>query len=90
MIKIYSTSWCPSCVAAKRFLKEKKIEFEEINIEEEGISREQLYEIAGGMSVPQILVNNKSIGGFNELFELNQSGKLEEILNSWSLFLKKY
>ncbi len=82
MIKIYSTSWCPSCVAAKRFLKEKKIEFEEINIEEEGISREQLYEIAGGMSVPQILVNNKSIGGFNELFELNQSGKLEEILNS--------
>ena len=82
MIKIYSTSWCPSCVAAKRFLKEKKIEFDEINIEEEGISREQLYEIAGGMSVPQILVNNKSIGGFNELFELNQSGKLEEILNS--------
>ena len=82
MIKIYSTSWCPSCIATKRFFKEKKIEFEEINIEEEGISREQLYEITGGMSVPQILINNTSIGGFNELFELNQSGKLDEILNS--------
>ena len=80
MIKIYSTTWCPSCVSAKRLLEDKKIEFEEINIEETGISREQLFEITGGMSVPQIVINNKSIGGFENLVEISQSGKLEKIL----------
>ena len=82
MIKIYSTSWCPSCVSAKRLLEDKKIEFEEINIEEVGISREQLFEITGGMSVPQIVINNKSIGGFENLLAISQSGKLEEIIKT--------
>ena len=36
MVKIYSTSWCPSCIYAKRFLTERGVEFEEINIEEKG------------------------------------------------------
>ena len=81
MVKIYSTSWCPACVSAKRLLEDNSIEFEEINIEEIGMTREQLFEITGGMSVPQILINNKSIGGFNNLFELSQSGKLLELLS---------
>jgi len=84
MVKIYSTSWCPSCVSAKRLLEEKNIQFEEINIEETGMSREQLFELTGGMSVPQIVINNKSVGGFENLFELNQSGKLIEILEQWN------
>ena len=81
MVKIYSTSWCPSCVSAKRFLEDNNIEFEEINIEEIGMSREQLFEITGGMSVPQIIINDKSIGGFLDLLNLSQSGKLEGLLN---------
>ncbi len=80
MIKIYSTSWCPSCVYAKRLLEDNNIQFEEINIEEAEISREQLAEIAGGMSVPQIVINGQSIGGFENLLELTQSGKLKELL----------
>ena len=81
MVKIYSTSWCPSCVSAKRLLKDNNIEFEEINIEEIGMSREQLFEITGGMSVPQVIINDKSIGGFANLLDLSQSGTLEELLN---------
>ena len=80
MIKIYSTSWCPSCVYAKRLIEDNNIQFEEINIEEVDISREQLAEITGGMSVPQIVINGQSIGGFENLLELNQSGKLSELL----------
>ena len=80
MIKIYSTSWCPSCVYAKRLLEDNNIQFEEINIEEAEISREQLAEIAGGISVPQIVINGQSIGGFENLLELTQSGKLKELL----------
>tara|TARA_Y100001970_G_C13800060_1_gene634600 strand:+ start:442 stop:690 length:249 start_codon:yes stop_codon:yes gene_type:complete len=80
MVKIYSTSWCPSCVYAKRLLEEKKIKFEEINIEEVGMSREQLFEMTGGASVPQIIINDKSIGGFEDLLVLSQSGQLDQIL----------
>ena len=47
MVIIYSTSWCPSCVSAKRLLDSKKIGYKEINIEQEDISREKLAEIAG-------------------------------------------
>ena len=79
MVKIYSTSWCPSCVSAKRLLESINIEFEEINIEELGISREQLCDITGGMSVPQIVINDKSIGGFENLLIISQSGKLMEL-----------
>ena len=81
MVKIYSTSWCPSCVSSKRLLEDNNIEFEEINIEELEMSREQLYDITGGMSVPQIVINEKSIGGFEDLLQLVQSGELQELLN---------
>jgi len=80
MVKIYSTSWCPSCVSAKRLLESINIEFEEINIEEIGMSREQLCDITGGMSVPQIVINDKSIGGFENLLIISQSGELMELL----------
>ena len=82
MIKIYSTSWCPSCNAAKQLLTSKGMEYEEINIEEIDMSRQQLAELTGGMSVPQIVINDTNIGGFDNLMMMNQSGKLEELLNA--------
>ena len=90
MVKIYSTTWCPSCVFAKRLLEEENIPFEEINIEEMGMSREDLGNLTGGMSVPQIVINNKSIGGYEDLLQLNQNGTLKELLNKWNLFQMKY
>ena len=90
MVKIYSTSWCPSCVFAKRLLEDENIDFEEINIEELGMSREDLCNLTGGMTVPQIVINNKSIGGFEDLLKLSQSGQLKELLNQWNLFQMKY
>ena len=82
MVKIYSTSWCPSCVYAKKLLENENIDFEEINIEESGMTREQLCDLTGGMSVPQIVINNKSIGGFEDLLALSQSGELTKLLNT--------
>jgi len=54
--------------------------YENIDIEEEGISRADLAKITGGHTVPQIIINDKAIGGFNELLQLNNSGKLKEFL----------
>ena len=81
-IIIYGTTWCPSCVSAKRFFDEMNLHYDEINIEKENISREKLAEITGGHTVPQIMINNQCIGGFSELVSLNQSGKLKEILSN--------
>jgi len=54
--------------------------YENIDIEEQGLSRDDLAKITGGYTVPQIIINNKAIGGFNELLQLNNSGKLKELL----------
>jgi len=76
MITIYVTGWCPYCNAARRLLREKKLEYEVIDIEKEGISRDQLVKITGGRSVPQIMIDGKSIGGYGELMALDLAGKL--------------
>ena len=81
-ITIYSTTWCPSCVSAKKLLDAKELSYEEINIEEVNISREQLLEITGGHTVPQIVINNKTIGGFENLMMLNQNGELDKIISN--------
>ena len=67
---------CPSCIAAKRLLNERNVEFEEINIQKEDISRDKLAELTGGRTVPQIIIGDKSIGGFENLLDLDQAGEL--------------
>jgi GrxC family glutaredoxin len=81
MIKIYTTNWCPSCTSAKRLLESINIEYQEINIEEQNLSREQLLDLTGGYTVPQIIINTKSIGGYDKLLYLYQNNKLEKLLN---------
>ena len=83
MVIIYSTSWCPSCISAKRLLDSKEIKYKEINIEEVDISREELIKIAGAATVPQIMINETPIGGFDNLLELEQNGELNKMLKIW-------
>lgn len=78
MIKIYTTSWCPYCVAAKRLLNEKGLSYEEINIEKNNISREKLATLTGGRSVPQIVIDDEPIGGYDDLLDFDSEGKLQE------------
>ena len=51
---------------------------QEIDIEKDGISRDTLVKLTGGYTVPQIIINDKSIGGFDNLLKLNQEGKLKD------------
>ena len=73
---VYSTSWCGPCASAKRLLSERGIAFTEIDIEEQGMSREDLYEVAGGRTVPQIIIDEKPIGGYDDLVKLDSNGLL--------------
>tara|TARA_B100000427_G_scaffold187280_1_gene155696 strand:+ start:1104 stop:1412 length:309 start_codon:yes stop_codon:yes gene_type:complete len=68
-ITIYSTSWCGPCKMAKRFLTEKGFSFDEIDIEERNITREEMAAATKGTSVPQIVINDIPIGGFEHLLE---------------------
>ena len=58
------------------------VSYEEINIEKENLSRDDLSKLTGGYTVPQIIINDNPIGGFNALLQLNQSGKLKELLTN--------
>ena len=58
------------------------VSYEEINIEKEGLNRDDLSTLTGGYTVPQIIINNNPVGGFNELLQLNQSGKLKALLDN--------
>ena len=81
MVKIYTTNWCPSCNFAKKLFNELNIKYIEINIEKGNMSRQDLLEITGGYSVPQIIINDKCIGGYDKLLYLHQNNKLNELLN---------
>ena len=76
MIKIYSTSWCSPCRNAKRLLDERGLSYEEIDIEQNSMSRESLFELTGGRTVPQIVIDEKPVGGYDELLNLDRVGEL--------------
>ena len=76
MIKLYSTSWCGPCKNAKRFLDERGLSYDEIDIDEIGWSRDDLYDLTGGRTVPQIVIDEKPIGGYGDLLKLDREGKL--------------
>ena len=81
MILIYTSNWCGYCTAAKNLLEELKLDYKEINIEEENISRQMLLDLSGGYTVPQIVIKNTCIGGYDKLLYLYQNDKLDRLLN---------
>jgi glutaredoxin 3 len=81
-VKVYTTSYCPYCVRAKRLLQSKGIAFEEINLEGKGDELMVLKNRTGLRTVPQIFINDELIGGYDELAALDRSGKLDKLLSS--------
>ena len=57
-------------------LSDRGLEFEEINIEEKGWSRDDLFELTGGRTVPQIIIDEKPMGGYDDLLKLDSIGEL--------------
>jgi glutaredoxin 3 len=79
-VKVYTTPYCPYCVRAKNLLKQKGIAYEEINLSGKDDELHALKERTGWRTVPQIFINDKLIGGFNELAAMDSSGKLDELV----------
>jgi len=64
--KIYTTSVCPYCTMAKEYLKEKGVEVEEINVENNPEAAREMIDKSGQMGVPVIEINGRIIIGFNK------------------------
>ncbi len=80
-IEIYTTNVCPYCVRAKMLLNRKKVSFREIDVSHDDALRQAMTERAGGRrTVPQIFINGKHVGGCDDLYALEQAGKLDPLL----------
>jgi glutaredoxin 3 len=76
-VQIYTTAWCGYCVRAKALLSSRGIEFEEINLDDDPGFRQNLLEMTGGWTVPQIVVDGRPLGGYTELWQLDKTGRLD-------------
>lgn len=81
-IDIYTTTYCPYCVRAKALLQQKGVAFEEFNIDHEPTLRPEMIARSNGKtSVPQIFIDEKHVGGCDELFSLHAGNDLDPLLN---------
>ena len=80
-IVMYTSAFCPYCQMAKSLLAAKGVNWEEIDLmEQPGRRGEMLAKAEGRHTVPQIFVNGKGLGGYDEIADLEQAGELDGIL----------
>ena len=77
---VFSSPFCGYCAAAKRLLMNKGADFIEINLLTNPERRQEMIELSGRRSVPQIFVGGQHIGGYTELSALDASGELDTLL----------
>ena len=82
-IDIYTSPLCGFCAIAKNFLIKKGVNFNEYDVLKDPSLKLIMIERANGTkTVPQIFINQQHIGGWEQLFGLEQNGKLDEILSN--------
>ncbi|RLC35248.1 MAG: NrdH-redoxin [Candidatus Nealsonbacteria bacterium] len=65
-VKVYSTPTCPYCVTVKEFLKEHNIDFEDVNVAEDLVAREEMIKKSGQMGVPVVDIDGQIVVGFDK------------------------
>ncbi len=79
-VRLYTTTYCSYCRAAKALLGERKVAYTEIDCTEDAKTRLWLVEQTGLKTVPQIFIGDVPIGGFDRLSQLDKSGRLPAVL----------
>jgi len=80
-VEIYTTPWCPYCLAAKRLLTKKGVSFDEIDVSRDPDLRQAMMARAHGRhTVPQIFIGGQHVGGSDDLHALEARGKLDPML----------
>ena len=80
-VEIYTWRLCPFCLRAKALLNQKGVPFTEYSIDGDDDARTKMSERAGGRrTLPQIFINGESIGGCDELYELERRNELNKLI----------
>jgi glutaredoxin 3 len=80
-VEIYTTPFCPYCVAAKRLLQKKGVTYEETDVSRDPALRQAMMRRAGGRhTVPQIFIGGQHVGGCDDLHALDHQGRLDPLL----------
>ena len=79
-IKIYTTRLCGYCHRAKALLQSKDLPYEEVAVDGDRDARIMLHAKTGSRTVPQIWINDHYVGGCMELYALERSGGIDELL----------
>ncbi|WP_224365158.1 glutaredoxin 3 [Hyalangium versicolor] len=80
-VKIYTKATCPYCIRAKQLLDMKGVSYEEIRIDAEPARRSEMIAAANGRTtVPQIFIAGRHVGGCDDLYALDDSGRLDQML----------
>jgi len=83
-IRLYTWTYCPFCIKAKRLLDEREIPYMEIAIDGDNAKKQELYKETGQSTVPFIFIDKKFLGGSTDLEKYINNGKLEEMLHDAS------
>jgi glutaredoxin 3 len=80
-VEIYTWQFCPYCIRAKALLDRKHVVYSEYRIDGDQEARSRMaLRATGRTSVPQVFVNNRGIGGCDDLYALERSGELDALL----------
>ena len=79
-VTVYSKDYCPYCDRAKAMLKGKGVAFEAIELQDNPGEFAKLKEKTGLMTVPQIFIGERLVGGYSDLADLDRSGELDKLL----------
>ncbi|MBD2328271.1 glutaredoxin 3 [Alkalinema sp. FACHB-956] len=83
IVEMYTWQTCPYCIRAKLLLRWKGVPFTEYKIDGDGAARVKMAERADGRrTVPQIFINGQGIGGCDDLYALDRSGQLDQLLQA--------
>ncbi len=77
---MYSTAWCGYCAAARELLRNKGVEFTDIDVDADQKLRQEMMDKSGGRTVPQIFINDEPVGGYTDIALLEEQGKLDTLL----------
>ena len=80
-VTVYTTESCPFCMRAKAFLDQRGVQYDEIFISRsDDAGRERLVAETGGYTFPQIIIDGRNIGGWDQLSALDAAGELDALL----------
>ncbi len=80
MIEIYSKDYCPYCDRAKQLLKNKGYDFVEYYADQDPDRLKEMLSRCNVRSFPQIFINDHHVGGFDDLYQLDQENKLDPLV----------